>query len=46
MVQVEKLLDDCPTDRRSWEWHYLKRLCHTELLTLRGHSGYGYWCGV
>jgi WD40 repeat protein/serine/threonine protein kinase len=38
MVQVEKLLDDCPPDRRSWEWHYLKRLCHTDLLTLRGHS--------
>jgi eukaryotic-like serine/threonine-protein kinase len=39
MVQVEKLLDDCPIERRSWEWNYLKRLCHTELLTLRGHSG-------
>ena len=38
MVQVEKLLDDCPTDRRGWEWHYLKRLCHTDLLTLRGHT--------
>jgi WD40 repeat protein len=38
MVEVEKLLDDCPPVRRSWEWHYLKRLCHTDLLTLRGHS--------
>ena len=38
MVQVEKLLDDCPPDRRSWEWHYLKRLCHADLLTLRGHT--------
>ena len=38
MVQVEKLLDDCPPDRRGWEWHYLKRLCHTDLLTLRGHT--------
>lgn len=24
------------TDRRSWEWHYLKRLCRTELVTLQG----------
>ena len=38
MAQVEKLLDDCPPDRRGWEWRYLKRLCHTDLLTLRGHT--------
>ena len=38
MVQVEKLLDDCPPDRRGWEWYYLKRLCHTELLSLSGHT--------
>src|SRR5262249_52597068 len=38
MVQVEKLLDDCPPDRRGWEWYYLKRPCHTELLPLSGHT--------
>jgi hypothetical protein len=38
MAGVEKLLDDCPPDRRGWEWHYLKRLCHADLLTLRGHT--------
>jgi WD40 repeat protein/serine/threonine protein kinase len=38
MIGVEKLLDECPPERRSWEWHYLKRLCHSDLLTLRGHS--------
>jgi WD40 repeat protein/tRNA A-37 threonylcarbamoyl transferase component Bud32 len=38
MGGVEKLLDACPTERRNWEWHYLKRLCHTELLTLEGHT--------
>jgi serine/threonine protein kinase len=38
MAQVEKLLDECPTQRRGWEWHYLKRLCHTDLLTLKGHT--------
>jgi eukaryotic-like serine/threonine-protein kinase len=36
---TEALLDECPRDQRAWEWHYLKRQCHTELLTLRGHTG-------
>jgi WD40 repeat protein len=39
MAQVEELLDECPTERRGWEWHYLKRLCHTDLLTIEAHSG-------
>jgi WD40 repeat protein/serine/threonine protein kinase len=26
-------------DLRGWEWYYLKRLCHPELLTLEGHTG-------
>jgi WD40 repeat protein len=34
LVQVEDLLKACPADRRNWEWHYLKRLCHADLLTL------------
>jgi WD40 repeat protein len=38
MAGVEQLLDDCPPDRRGWEWYYLKRLCHTELLSLSGHT--------
>jgi eukaryotic-like serine/threonine-protein kinase len=38
MAQVEKLLDACAADRRGWEWHYLKRLCHVDLLTLTGHT--------
>jgi WD40 repeat protein/serine/threonine protein kinase len=38
MAGVEKLLDECPPRRRGWEWHYLKRLCHTDLLTLSGHT--------
>jgi WD40 repeat protein/serine/threonine protein kinase len=36
--QAEELLDQCPTDRRAWEWYYLKRLCHVEPVTLRGQS--------
>jgi WD40 repeat protein len=25
LSRIEKLLDECPADLRSWEWHYLKR---------------------
>ena len=25
-------------DLRGFEWHYLRRLCHSELLTLKGHT--------
>ena len=28
----------CPPEYRHWEWRYLKRLCHGDLATLRGHS--------
>ncbi len=27
-------------DRRGFEWHYLWNLCHSERMTLRGHTGY------
>src|SRR5262249_36185265 len=36
--RVEQILDDCPEEPRGWEWHYFKRLCHLNLLTLR-HTG-------
>jgi WD40 repeat protein/serine/threonine protein kinase len=40
---LELLEESCPQesgqeDLRSFEWHYLRRLCHSELLTLRGHT--------
>jgi WD40 repeat protein/tRNA A-37 threonylcarbamoyl transferase component Bud32 len=39
VARAEQLLDDCPADLRRWEWHYLKRLCHSELLRLdHGHE--------
>ncbi len=38
LARVEQLLEDCPVDRRHWEWHYLKRLCHADLLTIQGHT--------
>ena len=36
--EAEQQLDACPPQFRAWEWDYLKRLCHLDLLTLRGHS--------
>ena len=34
-MQCEDLLDGTRSDR-GWEWDYLKHLCHTEKITLRG----------
>jgi WD40 repeat protein/serine/threonine protein kinase len=39
LLKAEELLDQCPDDRRAWEWYYLKRLCHVEPVTLRGQVG-------
>lgn len=36
---VEALLDRCPSDQLGWEWHYLQRLCHRDLLRLSGPRG-------
>jgi hypothetical protein len=33
------LLDGTRPDLRGWESHYVQRLCHSELLTLKGHTG-------
>jgi WD40 repeat protein len=33
--RAEQLLDDCERGMRGWEWHYLHRLCHADLMTLR-----------
>src|SRR5262249_55406229 len=35
--RAKQLLADCPPELRRWEWHYLDRLCHSELLVLQGH---------
>jgi WD40 repeat protein/serine/threonine protein kinase len=32
--RAEQLLDDCVPRLRGWEWHYLKRQCHTDLMTI------------
>ena len=34
--RAEAILDTCRPELRSWEWHYLKRLYHPELLSTRG----------
>jgi WD40 repeat protein len=33
------LLESTQAELRGWEWRYLQRLCHSELLELKGHSG-------
>src|SRR5262249_52389997 len=32
------LLDGIRADLRGWEWYYVHHLCHTDLLTLKGHT--------
>jgi WD40 repeat protein len=43
---VEELLEACPVEQRHWEWHFLKRQCHTDLLTFAHGSGAGAWGAV
>jgi hypothetical protein len=38
VARADEQLDECPAEHRRWEWHYLKRLCHAEQLTLRGYA--------
>ena len=37
---AESLLDRSPPELREWEWGRLKYLCHPEIFTLTGHTGY------
>jgi WD40 repeat protein len=39
IAKAHQLLLSCPAKRRQWEWHYLYRLCRTDLLTFKGHTG-------
>jgi eukaryotic-like serine/threonine-protein kinase len=36
------LLESTRADLRGWEWRYVHRLCHSNLLTLKGHTGLVY----
>jgi hypothetical protein len=40
---AETLLAECPEGLRGWEWNYLKRQCHSELITMLG-PGSPVWC--
>jgi WD40 repeat protein len=31
LAQANRLLNECPEDRRRWEWHYVYHLCHSAL---------------
>src|SRR5262249_54576704 len=39
LAQADHILGQCRPQLRHWEWYYLKRLCRTSLLTLKGHTG-------
>jgi WD40 repeat protein len=39
VARSEQLLESCPPEKRGWEWDYVNRLCHADLLTLKGHTG-------
>jgi eukaryotic-like serine/threonine-protein kinase len=34
------LLESTRPDLRGWEWRYVHRLCHSELLALKGHTNF------
>ena len=36
--RAQKLLDDCPTGLRQWEWYYLKRLCRVDPIVFRDRA--------
>ncbi|HQU44541.1 MAG TPA: hypothetical protein PK867_17095 [Pirellulales bacterium] len=38
LPQSRRMLDACPAELRGWEWRYLDRLHHGDLLTLPGNG--------
>jgi len=38
VARADQILDECPSEYRHWEWHYLKRLCHSEVRAFGGHA--------
>jgi hypothetical protein len=43
VAAASALLDSTRADLRGWEWRYVHRLCHSDLLTLNGHTGPVFW---
>ena len=38
-ARAEELLDSCSDEqKKQWEWRYVRRLCHSQLHTLAGHT--------
>jgi WD40 repeat protein len=37
--RAHTLLRECPEELRKWEWHYLRRLCYFDPVTLAGRPG-------
>jgi WD40 repeat protein len=35
VARARQLLELCPEDQRRWEWHYLRRLCNSELKSVQ-----------
>jgi WD40 repeat protein len=42
--RAKAFLRECPESLRHWEWHYVNRLCNTDLLTLKGDDYGGVNC--
>jgi WD40 repeat protein len=40
IARTLQLLDNCSPERRGWEWRYVHRLCHAEVYSLTGHTGF------
>jgi WD40 repeat protein/serine/threonine protein kinase len=40
ILTARTLLESTRPDLRGWEWHYVHRLCHSDLLTLKGHTSH------
>ncbi len=38
LFRARQLLEGCAADQRGWEWHYLDRITHADLLSLTGHT--------
>src|SRR5262249_13852653 len=39
VTRANQRLDECPEDLQGWEWHYLKRLCRSELSSVSLGTG-------
>jgi WD40 repeat protein/serine/threonine protein kinase len=40
VADARRILDLCDQRRRGWEWQLLREVCHSELLTLEGNTGW------